>query len=142
MLIELLGSGRVTPHVRNRALTKNSLAELERCIWEFDRWILAQKTIMQATECLVLLIYRPSLAIKFDLNHVLCVSSMVEFVLNHASCRDRDLQRYFEEDASLTRTILCALLHMVNECFTWEEHAAEFALHRNCMLKNALVNFD
>ena len=46
---------------------------------------------MQATECFVLLIYRPGLTIKFDLNHVLCVSSMVEFVLYHASCRDRYL---------------------------------------------------
>ena len=84
---------------------------------------------MQAAEGLVALAYLPLLPIELDFDDVVSVCSMVSFILNHSSCRDENLKRYFEEKTALTSTVLRALLHVIDECLTGEEDVAELALH-------------
>ena len=97
---------------------------------------------MQATERLVLLIYCPGLPIELDFYHILSVSTVIKLVLHHTRRANRHLQRYLEENAPLTCTILRALLHMIDKSLSWEENAAKFALHRNRVLEHALIDLD
>ena len=52
------------------------------------------------------------------------------------------MKGYFEEDASLTCTILRTLLHVVDKRLSREEYTAKLALHRDCMFEDALIYFD
>ena len=119
---------------------EHSLSELEGAVWELYRWVLAEKAVMEGTECFVLLVDGPGLAVKLDFNDVFCVSAMVNFVLDHPCSRDLHLEGNLKEDGALSCTIFGALLHMVNEDLSREEDVAEFALHRDRMLKDPLID--
>ena len=84
---------------------------------------------MQATECLVLLIYGPRLTVELDFDHVLGVSSMIQLVLDHLCLQNLHVQWNLEEDCAMSCAIFRALLDMVHESLSREENVAELALH-------------
>ena len=84
---------------------------------------------MQTAKSLVPLGYLPALAIELDLDHVFCVGPVVSLVLNHLSVHYLHLKWYLEEKITLSGAVLCALFHMLDKVFLWEENVAELALH-------------
>ena len=97
---------------------------------------------MQTAEGFILLVNGPRLSIKFDLDDVLCVSPMVNLVLDHSCLSYLDLQRDLEEYGTVPSTIFRALLYMINEGLSREEYVAELALHCDRMLEHPLIDLD
>ena len=125
-----------------RILVEDSLGELEATLREFNRWILIDEAVVEATEGLVSLFNTPIRSIELHFYHVLSVSSMIGLISDHLCIADLHLQRYLEEDAALACAILRASLYVVDEGLPWVEDVAEFALHGNGMLEDSLVDLD
>lgn len=119
-----------------------SLSELERAVWELDQGVLVDKAVVQAAECLVLLVDSPRLPIELDLDDILGVGAMIGLILDHPRARDLHVERNLEEKAALAGTIFRARLHVIDECLGWEEDVAEFTLHRDRVLEDPLVDLD
>jgi len=97
---------------------------------------------METAEGPVLLIDRPVLSVELNLDHILGICAVVSVILDHAGVLNADSQGNFEEDGSAAAAVLCASLHVVYETFRWKKYVAEFALLRNCMLEDSLVDLD
>lgn len=67
---------------------------------------------------------------------------MINLILYHLCVCNIDLERYLEEDRSMTCAIFCALLDVFYESLSWEENVTEFALHRKRVLEYALIDLN
>ena len=94
---------------------------------------------MQAAKRFVPLIYLPVLSIEFDLDHIFRIGSVVSIILNHLSLSNLHLKWNLKEKITLSCAILCALFHMLDKVFLWEENVAEFALHGDRMFEDTSI---
>ena len=95
---------------------------------------------MQTAKCFVPLCYLPVLTIELDFYHIISVGPVVSLVCNHLGPHNFHLKWNLKEEITLSGTIFCALLNMLDKVFLWVENVAELALHGDRVFKDTLVN--
>ena len=118
------------------------LSKLEWTIWELDCRVLAYQAIVKAAEGFVPLLYLPVLAIELDLYQIFSVGPIVRLILYHLSLHNLHLKWYLEEKITLSGAVFCALFHMLDKVFLWEENVAELALHGDWVFKDTLIDLN
>lgn len=89
---------------------------------------------MKGAERFVLLVGSPHLPVEVDQNHILHVSTLVTFILDHLLGLDLNLERYLEKVRPRSPRLMSALHHVLNEHLCRIEHITEFAAHSHSVL--------
>ena len=118
--------------------------KLVRTLRELDTGILIDKGLMKLTKIFVLLFDLPSFfVVEAHVNTVLCICSMVHWVIYHCSFFDFTLYSHLEEVRSAKVVhVLAARLHMVQKHFGGVKTVAELALRCNAVLEAPRVGFE
>ena len=128
--------------IRLPAMIQLWLVELERRLRKLEGRELIKQTIVETAEILVPLGHAPILpTIKFDVNDVLSVSSLV-LIFNHASAWNTQWQRYFEESWPTAIAVFCTCFDVFNEALCRVEDVTKFTLHRYRVFEHSLIDFD
>jgi hypothetical protein len=85
---------------------------------------------MKATELFVFLRNNPCFAIEIDLNYILSVLSIIDWININSSLLNTNAERNLEEMRSSKAVILVACLNMFNENFRRKENLTKLTLHR------------
>ncbi len=80
--------------------------------------------------------------IKADLDDILCVCSVINWIFLNHGVLDADGEGDLEEVGASVSVVFVTSLHVVDEHFRREKHSAEFALHRLGVFEHSLEDLN
>ena len=107
---------------------------------ELDIRVLINKLFMQKAERLILLTYVPLFLVELNINDILSVLPIIDWVIVNSGWFDCNIQGNLEEERPWKSVFFAASFNMLNEDLCREENLTEFALHRLRMFEYSLIH--
>lgn len=113
-------------------------------MWELDARVLVDQLLVKLAEGFVLLFHLPSfLVIERDLNHILCVGSVVSWVINYHAFFDLEIHSQLEKVGSAkTVNHFAAIFDVVRKHLGGVETVAKLALRCHAVLETPVEGFE